>query len=349
MQKRPLLGLPKDVLEEIMVSLGEKKFRAKQVLAALYQGQQIDEMTVLSQGLRQTLSEQFVSFPMSIHTRYVSAMDGTVKYLYRLMDGNMVEGVFMHYAHGNTHCISSQVGCNQHCKFCASTIGGKTRDLTAEEMLSEVICANKAEADGQRAVTNVVIMGVGEPLDNYDNVVRFLRLLNDPEGLAVSLRNVSLSTCGLVPKINALAEEGLSVNLAISLHAPNDEIRKQIMPIANQYSIDQVMSACRDYVKKTGRRLIVEYAMIDGLNDEIVHAQELANRLRGLQCHVNLIPLNAVKEYALKPSSHTQIKRFSEALEQAHISVTIRRELGTDIAGACGQLRKRHIKPEQEV
>jgi len=281
--------------------------------------------------------------PVRIRLRRESPLDGTVKFLYELRDGNCVEGVLMRYHYGVSLCISTQVGCRMGCRFCASTLEGRVRDLTAGEMLGEILCANRFLAEEGVKVSHVVLMGSGEPLDNYEQVIRFLRLLREEGGVQLSLRNVSLSTCGLVPRILQLAEEGLPVTLCISLHAPNDEIRRKTMPIANTYTIDQILEACRVYLKKTGRRIIFEYALSDGVNAGEEQAYELADRLRGMQCHVNLIPLNAVKERSLRSVTEAQTARFLKALESRHISATRRREMGDDIEGACGQLRRKTI------
>ena len=254
----------------------------------------------------------------------------------------------MRYHHGNTLCLSTQIGCRMGCAFCASTLEGCVRSLTPAEMLGQIIAANR-RLNGDGRVGNVVLMGSGEPLDNYDNVMKFLRLMNDARGLNMSLRGVSLSTCGLVPNMYRLAEEGLPVTLSVSLHAPNDEIRRKLMPVAKAYAMEDVLAACRNYVDKTGRRVIFEYAMVGDMNCEMAHADELAHRLRGLQCHVNLIPLNEVKERdALKAPTPAQVERFMKRLEERHISVTRRREMGDDIQGACGQLRRHTLMNEQK-
>jgi 23S rRNA (adenine2503-C2)-methyltransferase len=268
--------------------------------------------------------------------------DETVKFLNACADGNLIESVLMRYHYGYTLCVSTQIGCKMGCAFCASTLHGCVRDLSAGEMLAQVIWPTATWATKPRG--HVVLMGSGEPLENYEQTVRFLRLVNRPEGLNLSLRSVSLSTCGLVPEIRRLADEGLPVTLSISLHAPNDQIRRRIMPIANRYPIAELMDAVREYVRKTGRRVVFEYALIAGLNSEPAHARELAGLIGGLQCHVNLIPLNPVKERALAPASPAAAQAFLHTLEALHVSATIRREMGADIAGACGQLRNRHLK-----
>ena len=326
-------------------------FRAKQIFRWIHQGADFDGMTNLPLSLREQLKAEAIAQPVRILQERRSKIDDTVKFLFGMQDGNCVEGVLMHYHHGYTLCISTQVGCRMGCTFCASTLEGCVRSLTPGEMLGEVLCANRyileqqlpIEEGQSPRVHNLVLMGSGEPLDNYDNVMRFLRLLREPDGVQIGLRNVSLSTCGIVPKMYALAEENLPVTLSVSLHAPNDEIRRRTMPIAKVYSMDDLLAACRHYVEKTGRRIIFEYALVGGVNCEEKHAAELASRLRGLQCHVNLIPLNAVEERDLKGVTEATVRRFMNTLEKLHISVTRRREMGDDIEGACGQLRRKTI------
>ena len=330
-------------LADFFKGMGQPAFRARQVFTWLHRGvRSFDEMTDLSKPLRSQLAETcFITAP-TVARKQTSRLDGTIKYLWELSDGNCIETVLMQYHHGNTVCISSQVGCRMGCAFCASTLDGCVRNLTPGEMLGEILCANRFLA-GRDRVHNVVLMGSGEPLDNYDNVMRFLRLLREEDGVNIGLRNVSLSTCGIVPKMYDLAEEGLPVTLSVSLHAPNDEIRRQTMPIAKVYPMDDVLAACRNYVEKTGRRVIFEYALVGGVNCEERHAVELASRLRGLQCHVNLIPLNTVEERHLKGVPEQTVTRFLHTLEGLHISATRRREMGDDIEGACGQLRRKTI------
>ncbi len=331
---------------------GLPAFRAKQIFRWIHQGADFDGMTNLSAALRVKLAETAVAQPVRIVTERRSKIDDTVKFLFGLRDGNCVEGVLMHYHHGYTLCISTQVGCRMGCTFCASTLDGCVRSLTAGEMLGEVLCANRYIVenglpieDGQSPrVHNLVLMGSGEPFDNYDNVMRFLRLLREPDGVQIGLRNVSLSTCGIVPKMYDLAGEDLPVTLSVSLHAPNDEIRRQTMPIAKAYPMDELLKACRNYIDKTGRRVVFEYALVGGLNCEEKHAVELASKLRGMQCHVNLIPLNAVEERDLKGVTEATVRRFMQTLEGLHISVTRRREMGDDIEGACGQLRRKTLQ-----
>ena len=319
---------------------GMPAFRGKQIFRWIHQGADFDGMTNLSLALREQLKQTAVAQPVEIIEERRSKIDDTTKFLFGLKDGNCVEGVLMHYHHGDTLCISTQVGCRMGCTFCASTLDGCVRNLTPGEMLGEVLCANRFLGERGR-VHNIVLMGSGEPLDNYDNVMKFLRLLREPEGVQISLRNVSLSTCGIVPKMYQLAQEDLPVTLCVSLHAPNDDIRRQTMPIAKAYPMEDVLEACRNYIAKTGRRVIFEYALVGGVNCEERHAEELASRLRGMQCHVNLIPLNVVEERDLKGVTEATVRRFLETLERLHISATRRREMGDDIEGACGQLRRK--------
>ncbi len=322
---------------------GYPAFRGKQIFRWIHAGADFDGMTNLSKDLREELSQKAVAQPVKIGTTRRSELDGTVKFLYELKDGNCVEGVLMRYKYGVSLCISTQVGCRMGCRFCASTLEGRVRDLTAGEMLGEILSANRYLAPEKEKVSHVVLMGSGEPLDNYDNVIRFIRLLREEEGIRLSLRNVSLSTCGIVPKIYALADENLPVTLCVSLHAPNDEIRRVTMPIANTYSIDEILKACRYYIRKTGRRVIFEYALSDGINAGEEQAKELAERLRGVQCHVNLIPLNVVEEREMKGVTEDNVRRFMKVLQDRNISATRRREMGDDIEGACGQLRRKTI------
>lgn len=322
---------------------GLPAFRGKQIFRWIHQGADFDGMTNLSLQLREQLKQTAVAQPVTILEERRSKIDDTTKFLFGLKDGNCVEGVLMHYHHGDTLCISTQVGCRMGCTFCASTLDGCVRNLTPGEMLGEVLCANRFLGERGR-VHNIVLMGSGEPLDNYDNVMKFLRLLREPEGVQISLRNVSLSTCGIVPKMYQLAQEDLPVTLCVSLHAPNDDIRRQTMPIAKAYPMEDVLEACRNYIAKTGRRVIFEYALVGGVNCEERHAEELASRLRGMQCHVNLIPLNVVEERDLKGVTEATVRRFLQTLERLHISATRRREMGDDIEGACGQLRRKTMQ-----
>ena len=341
-----LTGMTPAELTDYCREQGLPAFRGRQIFRWIHQGVDFDGMTNLPLALREKLRQIAVAQPVEIVDRRESRLDDTVKFLFGLKDGNCVEGVLMHYHHGYTLCISTQVGCRMGCAFCASTLDGCVRNLTSGEMLGEILCANRFLA-GRDRVHNVVLMGSGEPLDNYDNVMRFFRLLREEDGVNIGLRNVSLSTCGLVPRMYDLAEEGLPVTLSVSLHAPNDEIRQKTMPIAKVYPMDDVLAACRNYVEKTGRRVIFEYALVGGVNCEEQHAVELASRLRGLQCHVNLIPLNAVEERHLKGVSEQTVSRFLATLERLHISATRRREMGDDIEGACGQLRRKTMMAQE--
>ena len=330
--------------EAVLKAAGEPAFRARQVFAWLHKGARFSQMANLPKALRERLAAQYDDAGVVIEKRFVSELDGTVKYLYRLCDGNFIEGVRMRYHYGDTLCVSTQVGCRMGCRFCASTLEGLARNLTAGEILGQLVAA---QAEGK--INNIVLMGSGEPLDNYDNTVRFLHLLREKGGVEMSMRSVSLSTCGLVPQLRALAGEGLPVTLSVSLHAPNDAIRRQVMPVADAYGMDALLDACRYYLEKTGRRVIFEYALIEGLNSAPAHAQELAARLRGMQCHVNLIPLNPVPERQLRGATRRAAEAFLQELTRLHISATIRREMGRDISGACGQLRRRYLRRETET
>ena len=334
-----------DELKAALAQMGEKPFRAGQLFSWLHKGARFDEMTNLPLSLREKLKAVGVDQPVEIREKRVFQLDGTRKFLYALRDGNCVEGVLMRYHYGCTLCLSTQVGCRMGCRFCASTLDGCVRNLTAAEMLGQVQCANRT-LSGEERVHNIVLMGSGEPLDNYEQVVRFLRLVSHPEGLNIGLRHISLSTCGLVDQMKRFAQEGLPVTLSLSLHAPNDTIRRQLMPIANRYTIDETLDACRNYIEKTGRRVVFEYALVDGVNASPACAEELSSRLRGMQCHVNLIPLNTVKERNLFGVTEAQVRAFLETLEKRHISATRRREMGDDIEGACGQLRKKVMEEQ---
>ncbi|MBQ8506107.1 MAG: 23S rRNA (adenine(2503)-C(2))-methyltransferase RlmN [Clostridia bacterium] len=339
---------PEEVLDFVVNELGESKFRAKQITQWLNRGAEISEMTNLSAALREKIAAIAVSNPVRIRESFKSKLDGTEKFLYELRDGNLIEGVIMRYHYGDTLCVSTQVGCRMGCAFCASTLEGRVRNLSAGEILGQVVAANRhiQAQDSERRVHNIVLMGSGEPLDNYENVVKFLRLVNNPEGLNISIRNISLSTCGLVNRMDDFANEGLPVTLSLSLHAPNDSIRQQIMPVANAYAYEDVIAACKRYSEKTGRRVVFEYALIKNVNCEVRHAEELARRLRGMRCHVNLIPLNAVKERNLEAPTKQDVAAFLKRLELKNISATVRREMGADIDGACGQLRRKYLAKE---
>lgn len=339
MEKIDLKSYTLSELKTAAAEMGLPKFRAGQIYSWLHDKRvsTFDEMSNLPVSLRSQLDEKFYINAIRIKKKLVSAIDGTVKYLYELRDGNCVESVLMHYHYGTSLCISSQVGCRMGCKFCASTLAGHVRNLTASEMLDEVYTA---QADSGERVDGVVLMGIGEPLDNFDQVMKFLEVLSSPEGLNLSLRHVSLSTCGLVDRIRELAEKKLQLTLSVSLHAPNDEIRNQSMPINRKYNMDRLLAACRDYFAMTGRRISFEYALIAGVNDSPENAAELAARLKGMGAHVNLIPVNPVKETGYKRGNRAAIERFRDRLEQLGINATIRRELGSDISAACGQLRR---------
>ena len=329
-------------LAALFKEMGEPVFRAKQVYGWLHKGvRTYDEMTNLPQSLRAKLAQAYPVCPPEVVRKQESARDGTIKYLWKLSDGNCVETVLMRYHYGNTVCISTEVGCRMGCAFCASTIGGLVRRLEPFEMLDQVLFT---QVDSGLPVSHIVLMGIGEPLDNFDNVMRFLELVNSPEGMNISMRHISLSTCGLVPKIDELAARKLQISLAISLHGPNDEIRNRIMPVNKAYPIEELLSACRRYYKATSRRIHFEYAMIDGLNDTEEAAKELLRRLKGLPAHVNMIPLNHVEESPLKPSSRKAVARFQKILEDGGVTATVRRTLGGDIDASCGQLRRKYTK-----
>lgn len=340
-----LMSMHPEELKAWVKDQGLPAFRGGQLFTWLHKGATFDEMSNLPKDLREKLKTLAVDQPVEILTHRQSRLDDTVKFLFGLRDGNCVEGVLMKYHHGRTLCISTQVGCRMGCAFCASTLDGCVRSLTPGEMLGEITAANRF-LGGEERVHNVVLMGSGEPLDNYANVMKFLRLLREKDGLCISLRSVSLSTCGLVPQMYALAEEELPVTLSVSLHAPNDAIRRQTMPIAKTYPMEELLAACRNYIDKTGRRVIFEYALVRGVNSEECHAVELASRLRGMQCHVNLIPLNEVKERELRTVKEETVQRFLHTLEAHHISATRRREMGDDIDGACGQLRRKTLQEQ---
>ncbi len=331
--------------------MGEKPFRAGQIFKSLHNGLSFLDMTDISKDLRATLSEKFHAQPCKI-IKTLKSEDGTEKMLFALNDGNVIEGVLMRYKYGNTLCISSQVGCRMNCAFCASGLEGLIRNLTAGEMLGEVIAVNSYLGGGlgdKRKVTNVVMMGSGEPLDNYDNTVGFLKLVSAKEGINISARNISLSTSGIVTKMFELANEKLPVNLTVSLHSPFDDERAEIMPIAKAFSISQILEACDNYFKQTGRRYIFEYVLILGKNDTKRHADGLVSILKGKPCHINLIRLNEVKEKALKTVTDKEAYRFMGLLEKSGLSVTLRRRMGADIDGACGQLRRRYIENPENL
>ncbi len=337
-------------LAEFFASIGEPKFRAKQLFFALHRGQRIEDVTTLSKPLREKLREMSVDTLPRVEMKLTSKIDGTVKYLFKLHDGASIESVLMKYKHGNTLCISSQVGCLMGCKFCASTIGGKDRDLLPSELLGQIIAA---ERDSGERISNIVMMGIGEPLDNFDNVIRFLRLVNHPDGLNIGYRHISLSTCGIVPRIYDLAEVDIPITLSISLHAATDEKRSAIMPINRKWNISALLTACVDYYKKTGRRISFEYTLISGKNDSRADAEELAALLKGAfrgtgaPIHVNLIRVNEVKESGFKEGSVEGANGFAATLERLGIVATVRRRLGADVNAACGQLRRSAAEKQQ--
>ena len=333
-------------LSALFKELGQPGFRAKQVYTWLHKGvREYSQMTNLPQGLRQQLEEQYPICAPIVVRKQESQKDGTIKYLWRLSDGNCVETVLMRYHYGNTVCISTEVGCRMGCAFCASTLGGLVRKLEPFEMLDQVLFT---QVDSGLPISHIVLMGIGEPLDNFDNVMRFLELVNSPEGMNISMRHISLSTCGLVPKIRELAKRKLQLTLSVSLHAPSDETRDTIMPVNKAYNTEELLRACRDYYAETGRRISFEYAMIHGVNDTEADARLLLKRLKGLPAHMNLIPLNHVEESPLKPSTRAAVMRFQQILEEGGVPATVRRTLGGDIDASCGQLRRKYNKENHQ-
>ena len=330
-------------LSELVLSMGEKSFRAKQIYEWLHVKQvtSFDEMTNLSKKFVEQLKEQCLLIALKVVDVQISELDGTRKYLFALPDENVIESVLMRYKHGNSVCISSQVGCRMGCRFCASTLDGLVRGLRPAEMLDQIY---RISADIGERISNVVVMGTGEPLDNYDNLLSFIRMLTDENGLHISQRNVTVSTCGIVPKMRQLAEEKLAITLALSLHASNQEKRLKLMPVANKYGIEEVIEACRYYFEKTGRRVTFEYSLVGGVNDSDRDAMELSRLLSGMNCHVNLIPVNPSKERDYVQSKKEVVAAFRSKLEKHGINATVRREMGRDIDGACGQLRRKHIE-----
>ncbi|MBQ8858107.1 MAG: 23S rRNA (adenine(2503)-C(2))-methyltransferase RlmN [Lachnospiraceae bacterium] len=344
--KKDIKSLNLEQLTEELLGIGEKKFRAKQVYSWIHEKlvDSFDEMTNLSKDLREKLKANYTLNSMDAVAVQTSKIDGTQKYLFRLHDGHVVESVLMKYHHGNSVCISSQVGCLMGCRFCASTIGGKVRDLAASEMLGQIY---KIQKLSEERVHNVVVMGTGEPLDNYDNLVQFIRMLTDENGLNISQRNLTVSTCGIVPKIRQLAEEKFQMTLALSLHATTQEKRKQLMPIANKYDLKEVLDVCHYYYEQTGRRITFEYSLVGGVNDTKQDAEELTRLIGKFPCHVNLIPVNPIKERDFVQPDKKECQAFRNKLEKNGINVTIRREMGRDIDGACGQLRKSYLDQEK--
>lgn len=342
--KLDICSMDLEMITQLVIDLGQPKFRALQLFKWLQSGvQSFDEMTNIPVTLRECLNDRCYIATVKPLRRYVSQIDGTVKYVYELYDGELIESVLMKYEHGYTVCISTQVGCRMGCKFCASGIYGLTRNLTASEMLAQITYAQR---DNDIRISNVVMMGMGEPLDNFDNSIAFLKLVSDENGLNIGLRHISLSTSGVVSGIKRLAEYNLPITLSISLHAPNDEIRSRTMPVNKKWNIDALLKACRDYQKITTRRISFEYALIEGINDSDANAKELASRLRGIMCHVNLIPANPVKENTFKKPDRKAIIAFQKKLESLGVNATIRRTLGADIDASCGQLKK---KTKEEV
>jgi len=339
--KEQIRGLELEGLKVWLKENGEKPFRAKQIFGWVQKGvATYDEMSNISKDLRAKMDEAFILDNVKIEKRLDSKKDGTRKYLLSMADGEIIEAVLMRYKHGNSICVSTQVGCRMGCSFCASTLDGMTRNLEAAEILGQVMTVQN---DFGERISNIVLMGSGEPLDNFSEVLKFLRLVNNDEGLNISMRHITLSTCGMVDEIIALADEKLQLTLAISLHSVDDEKRSELMPVNRKYDIDELLSACRYYIKQTGRRITFEYALIKDENDQVEEARKLAKKLRGMLCHVNLIPINPVKERGYKASANSNISKFQKILNDAGVETTIRRELGSDINAACGQLRKQHL------
>ena len=340
-EKIDIKSMNQKELIAFMEEMGEKAFRAKQIYQWIHEKQvdSFEEMTNISKKLIEILKEKTYLTSLKIEQVQISKLDGTRKYLFLLEDGNVIESVLMRYKHGNSVCISSQVGCRMGCRFCASTLDGLVRGLTAGEMLDQIYQIGK---DIGERISNVVVMGSGEPLDNYDNLLKFIELLTDENGINISQRNLTVSTCGIVPKMKELADEKLAITLALSLHASNQNKRLELMPIANKYAISEVVDACKYYFEQTGRRITFEYSLVGGVNDTDDDARELAQLIRGINCHVNLIPVNPIKERDYVQSNAKVIEAFKNKLEKAGINATVRREMGRDIDGACGQLRKRY-------
>ena len=339
MMKKDILSMLPTELESELAGLGEPKYRAGQIFKWLSEGvRDFDKMSNLPKALREKLRDGYELYEPKVLSKQVSKLDGTIKYLWELRDGNAVETVVMSYKHGNTVCISSQVGCRQGCAFCASTIGGLVRCLEPSEMLDEVLFS---QLDSGKPISNIVLMGIGEPLDNFDNVMRFLELVNHPQGMNIGMRHISLSTCGITEKFDALAERDLQLTLSVSLHAPDDETSSKIMPANRGRGVEELMRCCRRYYDRTGRRISFEYAMIDGVNDTEYHASLLAKRAQAVCAHVNLIPLNHVEERQFAPSTAGHMKAFIKILEDEGVNVTVRRKLGGDVDASCGQLRRK--------
>jgi len=339
---KDILSMLPEEIEQDFAEIGEAKYRAKQVFEWLVRGvRDFDEMSNLPKSLREKLKNKYSLHKPKVLSKQVSKIDGTIKYLWELKDGNAVETVVMSYKHGNTVCVSCQVGCRQGCAFCASTIGGLVRSLEASEILDEVLYS---QLDSGKTISNIVLMGIGEPLDNFDNVMRFLELVNHPKGMNIGMRHISLSTCGLTERFDDLADRNLQITLSVSLHASDDETRSKIMPANRGRGVDQLMECCRRYYERTGRRISFEYAMIDGVNDTEYHARLLAKHAKSVSAHVNLIPLNHVEEREFRPSTPGHLKAFIKILEQSGVNVTVRRKLGGDVDASCGQLRRKMQK-----
>ena len=341
-KKIDIRSLSYEELNDVIISLEEPAFRTKQIFQWLSKDiSSFDDMTNISKSLRSRLEEDYYIYRPSVLNKQVSKIDGTIKYLWELEDGNAIETVLMSYHYGNTICISTQVGCRQGCAFCASTIGGLVRNLTPAEMLNEVIFT---QSDSGKTINNIVLMGIGEPLDNFENVIRFLQLVNDSRGVNIGMRHITISTCGIVEKFDKLASYNLQLTLTVSLHGPDDETRSKIMPANNGRGVETLLNACSDYYKKTGRRISFEYAMIDGINDTEEHARKLAKCANKVGAHLNLITLNYVEERPFKPTSNENLKKFVRILEDAGVNVTIRRKLGSDVDASCGQLRRKQMR-----
>ena len=348
MEKKDIVSYNYDELQDEIKSIGEKPFRAKQIYAWLHEklAEEFDEMTNLSKALREKLDQAYEIRKVKVVAHQISKVDPTEKFLFELEDGNRIESVLMKYNYGNSVCISSQVGCRMGCRFCASTLDGLVRGLRPSEMIDQIYRIGK---DIGERISNVVVMGTGEPLDNYDNLLRFIELLTDENGINISQRNLTVSTCGIVPRMRQLADEKLSITLALSLHASNQEKRKALMPVANSFDIHDVVDACKYYFAQTGRRVTFEYSLVGGVNDTAEDAAELSALVHGMNCHINLIPVNPIKERDYVQSNKDVIEAFKKRLEKNGINVTIRREMGRDIDGACGQLRKKHIDKERGI
>ncbi len=340
--KKDILSMLPQEIETELEALGEPKYRARQIFEWLGRGMRdFDGMTNLPKALKEKMKSEYRLYKPKVLSRQISKLDGTIKYLWELYDGNAVETVVMSYKHGNTVCVSSQVGCRQGCAFCASTIGGLVRSLEPSEILDEVMFS---QLDSRKPISNIVLMGIGEPLDNFDNVMRFLELVNHPQGMNIGMRHISLSTCGITERFDDLAARDLQLTLSVSLHAPDDETRSRLMPANRGRGVDELMDCCRRYYRKTGRRISFEYAMIDGVNDTEYHARLLAKRAKDVSAHVNLIPLNHVEEREFRPSTEGHMKAFIRVLENEGVNVTVRRKLGGDVDASCGQLRRKMQK-----